>query len=186
MATKERTREPQYQITVDNLQKMGPVTLGYTASHLWRTDPRHLAFLLSRYKFVSKMFTGRKSVMEVGCGEGFGMKVVLQEVPHVHGVDFDPVYTRWGEEQAKREGLNCTFASVDLTKEVPPGTFDGAYSLDVIEHIPQAQERAFIGNIARALAPHAACIIGTPNITAHAYASPPSREGHINLKSHET
>ncbi len=31
-------------------------------------DPKHLAFVLSRYKFVAKMLEGRSSVLEVGGG----------------------------------------------------------------------------------------------------------------------
>ncbi len=38
-------------------------------------------------------------------------------------------------------------------------------------------------NLCRALAPHAVCILGTPNIMAAQHASKWSAEGHRNLKS---
>lgn len=179
-----RTRERQYQVQFDDLERKGSVLLGPTASELWRYDPRHLAFLTARYKFVSKMLSGKPSVLEVGCGDGFGMRLVLQEVGRVHGVDFDPMFVDWARAQARREGLNCTFSAHDLTKEAPPAKFDAAYSLDVIEHIPRRLERRFLRNICRTLKRRAVCIIGTPNVTAKAYQSRPSRIGHVNLKSH--
>ncbi len=185
MNEESKTREPQYQVQFEGLKKKGAVRMGPTVSALWRDDPRHLAFLLARYKFVSKMLAGRKRAVEIGCGDAFGMKLVLQTVDSVHGVDFDPLFAGWAEEQARHEGLNATFSTIDVTRSVPKGPFDGAYSLDVIEHIPKARERKFIGNICKSLAPHGVCIIGCPNVTAKAYQSKQSEEGHINLKSHQ-
>lgn len=164
----------------------GPVYLGPTASHLYRSDPRHLGFLLARYKFVAKMLTGKSAVLEVGCGDGFGMRVVLQEVDSVHGIDFDPLFVEWAREHAIHEGLNCTFSVLDITQEAPKGKFDAAYSLDVIEHIQPELEHRCMEDICKALTSHAVCIIGTPNVTAKAYASKWSARGHINLKSAES
>jgi 2-polyprenyl-3-methyl-5-hydroxy-6-metoxy-1,4-benzoquinol methylase len=181
-----RTVEPQYDVTLTELEKRGAFPMGPVGSYVYRGDPRRLGILLARYKFCSKMLAGKKSAVEIGCGDGFGMRVVLQTVKRVDGVDFDPVFTGWCSEQAEREGLNSRFHTLDVTKKSPPGPYEAAYCLDVIEHIPQKQERRFIGNIAKALTKDGVCIIGTPNITAHAHASPPSRVGHINLKSSET
>lgn len=183
---RKKTKEPQYQIQFDALDEKGPVYLGPTASHLWRSDPRHLGFLLARYKFCAKMLAGKSAVLEVGCGDGFGMRVVLQEVKSVHAIDFDPLFIEWAQEQARREGLNCTFSVLDITQEAPKGTFDAAYSLDVIEHIPPDSEDRFMANICSSLRPHAMCIIGTPNVEAQKNASPASAAGHVNLKSAES
>ena len=43
-------------------------------------DARHMAFVLSRYKFVAKMLEGRKRVMEVGSGDAFGLPIVAQNL----------------------------------------------------------------------------------------------------------
>jgi 2-polyprenyl-3-methyl-5-hydroxy-6-metoxy-1,4-benzoquinol methylase len=180
------TREPQYQIQLETAGEKGYAPLGPTASHVWRSDPRRLGILLARYKFCAKMLSGKASVLEVGCGDSFGSAVVLQEVPHVHGIDFDPVFVDWSREQAEREGWNSTYEVVDLTTTPPTGRFDGVYSLDVIEHIDAKHEQVFMTNICRSLERNAVCIIGTPNITAAPYASKWSVIGHINLKSAET
>ena len=181
-----RSGEPQYEVTFADLEKKGPVPMGPVASYMYRGDVRRLGIFLSRYKFVSKMLAGMASAVEIGCGDGFGMRVVLQTVKRVDGVDFDPKFTGWCEEQARRDGLPSRFHTLDLTKSSPRGPYEGAYSLDVIEHIPAKLENRFVGNIRKCLTKDGVCIIGTPNLSAHAHASPASREGHINLKSAET
>jgi len=132
------------------------------------------------------MLAGKSSVLDIGCGDGFGIRVVLQEVEVVHGIDFDPLFIEWAREQAEREGLNCTFSVLDITQEAPKDRFDAAFSMDFIEHVQPELEHKCMENICKALEPHAICILGTPNITAKAYASPWSAHGHVNLKSAES
>lgn len=184
---KKETKERQNQSQIDNYLAIGPVKLGPWTSHIWRTDPRHLCFLLSRYKFCSKLLAGKKNVLEVGCGDAFGMPIVLQSVETVHGVDFEPLVIEDARLRLESEGLvGCSFSVVDMTNKSLERKFDAAYSLDVIEHIPPELEEAFIENICASLSSQAVCVIGTPNITASQYASPASAEGHINLKSAES
>jgi len=180
-----KTRERQYQVQIDVGQSRGYIPMGPTASHIFRTDPRRLGILLARYKFCAKMLIGKTHVLEAGCGDSFGTNVVLQEVPSVHGIDFDPVFVDWCRDQARREELNATYEVVDLTVERPTGEFDGAYSLDVIEHIEQQREDLFMSNLCAVIRPNGVVIIGTPNETAAPYASEWSQRGHINLKKHD-
>jgi len=181
---KTKTREGQYQVQIDVGQTRGYVPMGPTASHVFRTDPRRLGILLARYKFCAKMLTGKTHVLEAGCGDSFGTNIVLQEVAAVHGIDFDPVFVDWCRDQAEREGLNATYEVVDLTVDRPTGEFDGAYSLDVIEHIEREREDRFMENLCAAMRPSGVVLIGTPNETASPYASEWSQRGHINLKGH--
>lgn len=177
---KEKAKEPQNQIQFDEYQER-PGSLGPYTTYIWQHDPRHLGFLLARYKFCAKMLEGKKRVLEIGCGDGFGIPVVTQTVGHVHGVDFEPLLI---EDNCKRLGdRNCTFSALDITDARPDGKFDAAYSLDVIEHIPSEREHRYFENICTALEKEGVFIIGTPNMTANAYASEASRAGHINLKS---
>ena len=181
-----QTREPQYQEQFEAFAERGPVRLGPAASHIWRTDPRRLGIVLARYKFCAKMLSGKDRVLEVGCSDGFAIRVVLQEVGSVHGVDFDPLYVEAARAYAEEEGPRCTFETIDIVRERPAGTFDAAYSLDVIEHIPAEYEHDALANIATALDPDGACLVGTPNVTATPYASRWSQEGHVNMKSGES
>lgn len=181
----EKTKEPQYQIQVETYQEKGPIQLGLTSSHLWRTDPRHLGFLLARYKFCAKMLTGKSSVLEVGCGDGFGLSVVLQNVGSIHAIDFDPVLID-SAIKMNNERSNVTFEEFDMTKKSLDRKFDAVYSVDVIEHIDKKGEGFFMSNICSALLPEGVCIIGTPNINASQYASIWSQQGHINMKDEKS
>jgi SAM-dependent methyltransferase len=180
---REKTKEPQYQALIDLREARGLTRLGLSANQLWHDDPRRLCFVLARYKFVSKMLSGKQKVLEVGCGDAFGTRIVRQEVPYICAVDFDPVFVQDAiERMDDRWRFDCKVH--DILSGPVVESFDGAYSLDVIEHIPRTKEDLFASNIARSLTEDGVLIVGTPSIQSQAYASPPSKEGHINCKTH--
>jgi cyclopropane fatty-acyl-phospholipid synthase-like methyltransferase len=179
----EQTRERQYQEQVTLRDTKGMTPLGLVTNQVWHDDPRRLLFVLARYKFVSKMLSGRSRVLEVGCGDAFGTRIVLQEVGAICAVDFDPVFVRDANDRMESEWkFECK--THDMLSGPVEGEFDAAYSLDVIEHIPREDEDRFVANLARSLSAHGALIVGSPSIQSQAYASPPSKEGHVNCKDH--
>lgn len=177
----ETTREPQYQICLDIRDRQGLTPLGLMSNQVWLEDPKRLAFLLARYKFVAKMLGGSARVLEVGCADAFGTRLVQQEGCRVTAVDFDPVFV---EDVRRRMDPRWPLdvRVHDILEGPVEGPFDGAYSLDVLEHIPAEKERRFVANLACSLAPSGTLIIGTPSRQSQAYASPPSRAGHVNCK----
>jgi 2-polyprenyl-3-methyl-5-hydroxy-6-metoxy-1,4-benzoquinol methylase len=176
-----KTREPQYQFQISHDAKYGRAKLGLMTSASWYEDPRRLLFLLSRYKFVAKMLAGKNRVLEVGCGDGFGTRLVLQEVGSICAVDFDSVFVKDANERMdERWKFDCVVH--DILSSPVVGPFDAAYSLDVIEHIRVVDEDRFVTNIALSLASDGVLIIGTPSLQSQAYASPASKEGHVNCK----
>ncbi len=181
----KKVYEPQVQIQINEYHKKKGVVLGPYTSHIWRDDPKHLLFLLARYKFCSKILAGKNNVLEVGCGDSFGTGIVLQTVKKVHGIDIEPVII---DDNIKRTeyGDRCSYEVLDMTSRSLSTLFDGAFALDVIEHIAKSSEKGFMTNIASSLTSDAICIIGTPNITASQYASSGSAASHINLKSSES
>jgi 2-polyprenyl-3-methyl-5-hydroxy-6-metoxy-1,4-benzoquinol methylase len=176
----EATREPQYQRCVE-LRKRGLASLGLMTNQTWQDDPKHLLFTLSRYKFVAKMLSGSKHVLEVGCADAFGTRLVLQEVAALTAVDFDPVFI---QDVAARMDDRWRFDCLthDILSGPVPGNFDASYALDVLEHISQDQESTFVENIAASLTPHGVLIIGSPSIQSQIHASEPSKAGHVNCK----
>jgi 2-polyprenyl-3-methyl-5-hydroxy-6-metoxy-1,4-benzoquinol methylase len=178
-----RTREPQYQFEVDMALREGLARLGIMTNQRWRDDPRGLLFILARYKFVAKMLAGRKRVVEIGCADAFGTRIVQQEVGAVTATDFDPVFIDDARNRMDAEGWRCETVVHDiLTGPVPPGGFDAAYTLDVFEHIVPEREDLFVRNIAGSLAVHGVAIIGSPSLQSQAYASEGSKAGHVNCK----
>jgi 2-polyprenyl-3-methyl-5-hydroxy-6-metoxy-1,4-benzoquinol methylase len=180
--TPPSTREPQYQRTVDLVSEKGLATLGLMTNQAWQDDPRHVVFTLARYKFVAKMLSGRSNVLEVGCADAFGTRLVLQEVMRLTATDFDAVFV---EDVLRRMDDRWTFEcrQHDLLAGPFPGAFDAAYALDVIEHINAADEDVFIDNIVKSLTPEGVLILGSPSLESQAHASPPSKAGHVNCKT---
>ncbi len=166
---------------VDRIIETPGRLLGPRASHSFINDPRHLAITLSRYKFSAKMLKGKHKAIEVGCGDALGAPLVSQEVGELLCIDIDTQLIEGNKERIS-DLKQIYFENLDITKEVPVGKFDGGYSLDVIEHIPQELEPQFFANICKCLTDDAIFIIGTPNITAEIHASRPGHSPHVNLK----
>lgn len=176
-----RTREPQYQMLIDLRRRRGIARLGLMVNESWQCDPRRTLFTLSRYKFVAKMLSGRKRVLEIGCADAFGTRIVQQEVGHVTAVDFDPLFVRDVHERMDPHWpMDCMVH--DILDGPVPGRFDAAYCLDVIEHIAPERENDFLSNARESLDAHGVLIVGAPSLESQAHASPQSRAGHVNCK----
>ena len=177
-----RTKDPVNQPNIDFAEKRGAVSLGLLKSREWMEDPRRFLFSQSRYKFVSKMLSGRNRVLEIGCGDAFNAPIVMQEVRHLTVTDFDEEFI--ADARARMQPEYPYEARVHNFLDGPlAGTFDAAYSLDVLEHVDASEERRFIGNIMGCLAPDAVMIVGMPSLESQAYASVGSKAGHINCKT---
>jgi len=176
------TKEKQYNILVEDNDEKGEVKLGLTSGHTYRYDAKRLTFLLSRYKFVSKMFDGLNNILEVGCGDGFGSTLVAQNVFHVTAIDFDLIFIE-NANNLRNETSNVTFQVHDILKSPVDNKFDGVYSLDVLEHISKEQENLYMRNIVNSLENYGSLILGMPSLESQEYASPSSKIGHINCKS---
>jgi 2-polyprenyl-3-methyl-5-hydroxy-6-metoxy-1,4-benzoquinol methylase len=180
--SKKSRGEPQYQTGIDVIRKRGIERLGVVTSWAWHDDPRHLLFTMSRYKFVAKMLAGRNCVLEIGCADGFPTRIVAQAVGSVVAVDFDEeLITNARERPLDRWPID--FRIHNILHAPLKGTFDAAFALDVIEHIPLRREDQFIENIRRSLTDTGILVIGTPSLESQQFASRQSRQGHVNCKS---
>ena len=155
----QSTKEPQYDALVELKKRKGLTRLGIMNNQVWNDDPKRLVFTLSRYKFVAKMLTGKERVLEVGCGDAFCSRIVMQEVQNLTVTDFDPVFITdikermdpdWAMEYSEHNMLESPF----------PKRFDAIYSLDVLEHIHPSDEDQFLANLALSLHDHGVLIIG--------------------------
>lgn len=177
----EETKEPQYQEQITLRNTKGLSQLGLMTNQVWHDDPRRLGFILARYKFVSKMLSGKKKVLEVGCGDAFGTRVVLQEVDSICAIDFDQVFIKdINERMEQRWRFECKVH--DILSGPMGEIFDAAYSIDVLEHIPKEKEDIYMANISQSLDDNGVLIIGIPSIQSQKYASEESKRGHINCK----
>jgi 2-polyprenyl-3-methyl-5-hydroxy-6-metoxy-1,4-benzoquinol methylase len=175
----QETKEKQYQFLLSSDK---PEELGLMSSQVWRDDPRRLVFLLSRYKFVSKMFSGLGDVLEVGCADAFGSRIVKQEVGRLVATDFDPIFIKDASKRTHPK-WPIEYHVHDMLSGPFNGAFDGVYCCDVLEHIMPSEEHRFMRNLADSIKSTGTAIIGSPSLESQAYASPPSKEGHVNCKT---
>lgn len=180
----ETTREPQYGRCLEIRDAQGLTPLGLMSNQAWHDDPRRLLFGLARYKFVSKMLSGCRHVLEVGCADGFGTRIVLQEVSRLTAIDFDPVFVKDANERMQQR-WHFTCLEHDMLSGPVSGDFDGAYSLDVLEHVSAEQEERFVGNVVDSLSEHGKLVIGSPSLESQQHSSPASKSGHVNCKSQQ-
>ena len=180
-ATALQTKEAQYQFELDMALRDGLSRFGIMSNQTWKDDPRRLLFLLSRYKFVAKMLDGRSHVLEVGCGDGFGSRVVRQAVGGLTAIDTDPQFIETARE-TMNEKWPVEFRVHDVLAEPVSGRFDAIYSLDVLEHIPADLERIFLDHMLAPLDAHGVCVVGMPSAQSQVHASPLSVQGHVNCK----
>lgn len=177
-----KTREPQYQECLDAAAERGFERLGLRSSQSWHDDPKHLLFRLARYKFVSKMLAGSEHVLEIGCGDAFGTRLVQQTVKALSATDFDEVFVEDVKARMVERWRFPVFTH-DLLAGPIGGRYDGVYALDVLEHIQPRDETTFLGNALAPLTAHGVAIIGIPSLESQAHASPTSKAGHVNCKS---
>lgn len=177
--------EKQYKILDENTREHGKAVFGNMSSFTWNTDPKRLLFVLSRYKFVSKMLADCGEVLEVGCGDGFGSRVVRQAVPNVSLTDFDERMVSSARELVSGVFPAEVFQHDFIAAGIEGRSFDGIYLLDVLEHILGENERRFLSNIRSNLNRGGKIVIGMPSRESQTYASPASQEGHVNCKTQE-
>ena len=157
----------------------GTHLVGGMTADFWERDPKRLAFVLARYKFVARMLEGKANVLEVGCADGFGSRIVRQHVGSLLAIDIDGQAIDEAIAQAG-EIWHVKFMQHDIMDEPLLG-HDAAYCLDVLEHIaPGRDEELFLRHLRRS-APVA--IVGSPSLESQAYASELSKAGHVNCKT---
>ena len=151
----------------------------------YNNDPKRTLFTFARYKFAAKILENCNTVLEVGCGDAFATRIVRQFIKKVTVLDFDQrfiddISTRtnkhWNIEVIKHDILKQKF----LKKK-----FDGAFCLDVLEHIPKKYEKKFILNVKSCLVKNGIFLVGIPSLEFQKFASPQSKAGHVNCKSGE-
>ena len=136
------TKEPQYNDLFEVEAKWGRSKLGIMTNQSWNEDPKRLVFTLSRYKFVAKMLSGFLNVLEVGCADAFGSRIVKQEVNRLTVSDFDPIFI---DDVEARKSFQWPMETLihDFLETPTQEKFDAAFALDVLEHISKDNEDKF-------------------------------------------
>lgn len=156
--------------------------VGGMSKYAWEDDPKRLAFTLARYKHVARMLEGMGSVLEVGCSDGYGSRIVRQHVRSLVAVDLDAKAIVEAQANAsQRWPIKFEIADIEQPEFHKRHIgFEATYCLDVLEHIDPPHEPNFLKAL-RALAP--VTVIGIPSLESQQYASNLSKAGHVNCKT---
>ena len=96
------------------------------------------------------------TVVDAGCGEGYGTTFLRRRARHVIGLDLDAATL----SNARRRYPLARFAQADL-RHVPLRQVDGIVCLQVLEHLEDANR--FLADCARILRPGGTLVLSTPN-----------------------
>jgi len=172
------TKESQYNELFDYQE----TKLGFMVNQVWQDDPKRVVFVLSRYKFVAKMLSGKNNVLEVGCADAFGSHIVADEVNSLTVSDFDPLFIQKVKENARYDWQKNALVH-DILNAPSPQKYDAVYCLDVFEHIEPRHEQTLLTNLVNSITEKGVAIIGIPSLESQKFASPQSIEGHVNCLS---
>lgn len=115
----------------------------------------------------------RKSVLDLGCGEGYGVNLLATRAEEAVGVDLAPEALYHARRTYRRSNLRFLYMDINQL-DLGTGSFDVICSLQVIEHLHDT--RRFMREVLRVLKPEGTCVLSTPN---KALISP-GRESPVN------
>jgi 2-polyprenyl-3-methyl-5-hydroxy-6-metoxy-1,4-benzoquinol methylase len=132
-----------------------------------------ISFVFARHQFAyqhARQLVEGKAVIDVGCGTGYGCKILAQKAQHVHGIDYNAdaiAYCR------KFYGApNISYFQMEAASLEFAPMFDVGVSFQVIEHMVDAG--GFIERMKRIVKPMGMILISTPNVRT------PSAQGGKN------
>jgi SAM-dependent methyltransferase len=135
----------------DSLPLTGERTApGVPSENYW--FQRHVA----AYRFAAS--TAEGTVVDAGCGEGYGTEIITRQARGAVGLDLDePTLIHASRRYGALRFLRCDLTSLPLA----PSSVDSIVALQVIEHLESAD--VFIAGSSRALRPGGVLILSTPN-----------------------
>lgn len=160
-----RIKDPNF-IGFDKYAKHG--------AYHWR-ELSHNGDYRAKADFVRGRITESDRLIDLGCGDGAYIFSLAGDATSVFGIDADYDGIKLARKNLKRAGVpNAGVEQLPLSKvgatESTSVLFDVAYSMDVIEHLPNPQE--LLEAAARVVRPHGLIIIGTPLFIREDLVSP--------------
>lgn len=114
---------------------------------------------LHRYAFALNFVKGKR-ILDIACGEGYGVKLLSQYATHITGVDIDENSIK--KAIHKYESPNISFKLGSATEiPIPDNSIDVVVSFETLEHL--AEHDQMMKEIKRVLSPSGLLIMSTPD-----------------------
>lgn len=114
---------------------------------------------LGRYFFAADIFKNYSRVLDVACADGYGSKILSQNITNVVGIDRNDEYLNIAK--TKYNGDNIEYKLIDLDSETIEGTYDGIVCFETLEHLKYPD--TFLKNIYNILDDKGTMILSIPN-----------------------
>lgn len=154
----ERWAEPELRI------ERGP-GLPFLVEHWYLGSRTRRYMMVRRFREVlehADLAPGQR-VLDLGCGWAYGTLWARERGCRVTGIDLDLEQLRWARG-ALPDGSSLGLTQANA-KALPfrDGTFDRAFSVEMMEHVYRPDRATALGEIARVLKPGGRVALSTPN-----------------------
>ena len=138
---------------------MGIYTTEIASDRISSDNPIHQR-LLKPYFLTRQFLNGSERLLEVGCGEGRGLPILLDHVAQYDAVD--KIAAAVESLQRKYDSADFQVANIPPLSDYEDESYDAVISFQVIEHIKA--DDYYLKEIYRVLKPGGIALITTPNI----------------------
>jgi 2-polyprenyl-3-methyl-5-hydroxy-6-metoxy-1,4-benzoquinol methylase len=152
---------------------------------LWRPEDFSRPWYLKALSLISP--TKKENIVDLGAGKGEFAEQLKKLKKQITCLEGSPIYVNL----LKKKGFKAVQVDFNQKLALKSGQFDGAISLEVIEHLTQVD--MFLKETNRILKPKGWFILSTPNIAWWGYrlsalmGKPPKKEGyHFRFFTHHS
>lgn len=116
---------------------------------------------MPRYQYALSL-APNKTILDFGCGTGYGSSILAARARAVVGVDIDESALEWARETHRKPTLNFRINS-DFGASLPSQYFDLVTCFEMIEHVTADHQQLIIDSFVKVLKPDGVLLISTPN-----------------------
>ncbi|MEW6247480.1 MAG: class I SAM-dependent methyltransferase [Nitrospirota bacterium] len=132
---------------------------------------------LGRYMFVARLLGPTATVLDLGCGSGYGAAYLAEASGRtVIGVDLSAEAISYARNHCQMHRLSFLRATAPMLP-IKSESVDAAIALEVIEHVKDA--KAVVCEIRRILKPAGICVVSTPNRLVNGTGMTPDNPYHV-------
>jgi 2-polyprenyl-3-methyl-5-hydroxy-6-metoxy-1,4-benzoquinol methylase len=127
---------------------------------------------LARYMFAARQFSSSSTVLEIGCGSGYGARLLSDFALEVDAYDIasEELNQKWASYQKSNLGYH---------NSLPNKKYDFIVSFEVVEHVNESDLKEYFNNIKTRLKKNGVVFLSTPRAIPFKDRSKNRQKEHI-------